>query len=249
MSDYYLLYAGASATTGNELGEWLKEHGMDIEYGADPGEHRYKGVIRWGSVARIPLRPERVLNRLDALKRATNKRQALLDMQAAGIPTPPLYLLDSPEIKFPVLGRAPEHTHGTDIVPCWQRADLAMAVARGCDHFTGYIPTARELRIHVFDGNVVKISEKRLTEPEKWSPWLRNLDTGYTFHTPVDRPRATTRYRAIEAVELLGLHFGAVDLVEGDDGNPYVLEVNTAPGLTTDSSLEAYGQHIMQTFA
>jgi D-alanine-D-alanine ligase-like ATP-grasp enzyme len=36
---------------------------------------------------------------------------------------------------------------------------------------------------------------------------------------------------SVEAVAALGLDFGAVDIIEDKEGNFYVLEINTAPGL------------------
>ena len=52
-------------------------------------------------------------------------------------------------------------------------------------------------------------------------------------------PRRSISEQAIKAVETLGLDFGAVDLILHND-TPYVLEVNTAPGLQVDNRLEAY---------
>jgi len=46
------------------------------------------------------------------------------------------------------------------------------------------------------------------------------------------------QYAAVSAVEALGLTFGAVDLIVGDDGHTYILEVNTAPACSPRTARE-----------
>jgi hypothetical protein len=113
------------------------------------------------------------------------------------------------------------------------------------DFYSKYIPTSREFRVHAFRGEVLKISEKLLTDQEKFEvPWIRNFDNGYTFRQVRDL-RGFLRTRVEDAgknaVDALGLDFGAVDVILGDDGEVYVLEVNTGPGLA-DASLEVYAK-------
>ena len=249
MSDYFLLYNDATSTTGRELGQWLSDHGLDIESGHSTRDIRYRGLIRWGCTAKANKKPEKVLNWQAAINSASQKLDSLLLMKDQGLLVPDIYTPSSPDIQFPVYGRAPQHTGGTDIVLCLQKRDLAIAADKGCTYFTRLIPTDREFRVHVFGDKIIKISEKVLTNPDLWQPHIRNLSTGYTFRQPDERPGARVRYAAVAAVDVHKLHFGAVDIVVGDDGHPYILEVNTAPGLTTDSSLEAYGTRILEEFA
>ena len=63
-----------------------------------------------------------------------------------------------------------------------------------------------------------------------------------------DEPTKEAAYEeAEEAVLALGLDFGAVDLVLcKDTGLPYVLEVNTAPGLHSPTVLAAYVEAIKE---
>ncbi len=42
------------------------------------------------------------------------------------------------------------------------------------------------------------------------------------------------------AVSALGLDFGAADIIQDKHGKLYVLEVNTAPGLTSDDGVAVY---------
>lgn len=100
----------------------------------------------------------------------------------------------------------------------------------GCDFYTAYIPNTREYRVHVFQGEVIRVQGKYLDFPEDHqNPYIKNHGQGFRFRTP-DKTLLPERLEAaVKAVEALGLDFGAVDLLKGADGQTYVLEVNTAP--------------------
>jgi glutathione synthase/RimK-type ligase-like ATP-grasp enzyme len=83
----------------------------------------------------------------------------------------------------------------------------------------------------VFDGRIIKTSQKVLTRPEDTVQWIRNHQHGYTFRQLRTPPGHAAEVAAIGAVAALGLVFGAVDILVADDGRVYVLEVNTGPGL------------------
>lgn len=253
MPEYFLLYAPATSTTGQELTRKLQEAGLDIGCGREVTQ-RYQGVVRWGATGRMRFRPGKIINQGTAIQVATNKLDFMETMRGAGIRVPVTWGAASNNIRFPCLGRKREHTGGTDIVLCLQKSDVQKAVTRyGCEFFSEYIPTSRELRVHVFEERVIKSSQKVETPDENgnfepWIPWIRNLESGYTFRVPEERVPATTKYLAVQAVELAGLNFGAVDIIISDEGYPYVLEVNTAPGLHTDSGFEAYVSSITEAF-
>lgn len=243
---HFLLYSKPTCTTGKQLVTALGIRGGSSF--PEDGE-RPESLIRWGSTAKVPYRPSvHLLNGRNAVAAATDKLGSLRDMRGSGVPVPVVYTPEQASALqggFPVLGRNMNHTQGRDIQICFQRADVVrtMNSATPPDFFTRYIPTDREFRVHVFDGKVLKISEKVLTEPEKFqSPWIRNFENGYTFRNirtvlPVVLQRI--EFVSILAVQALGLHFGAADVVLSDAGEVVVLEVNTGPSLA-DNSLRAY---------
>lgn len=246
--DNYLLYCAESSVTGKALLDALKEQNVKISGGTrGPGDNQVSVLIRWGAPAKVARKPKKVLNRADAISAASNKREALELMRKAGIKVPTIYK-DPLNIKqgeqpvtYPLLGRKDKHVGANDIILCLQARDIERAKATGCTHFSKYVPTKAEYRVHVFGDNIIKVSQKILTEPDQaLQPWIRNLGAGYTFRQPETRLSGAARGMAIDAVSSLGLTFGAVDIIIGDDDQPYILEVNTAPGLQTDTSLEAY---------
>jgi glutathione synthase/RimK-type ligase-like ATP-grasp enzyme len=115
---------------------------------------------------------------------------------------------------------------------------MADALRAGKDYFAEYIPTAKEYRVHVFNGRIIRVAEKILTDAENACPYIRNHEHGCTFRRP--RPELGVFQEAIaaSAVQSLNLNFGAVDLIVGDDGNSYVLEVNTAPACSPRTGRE-----------
>ncbi|MDD2273968.1 MAG: hypothetical protein PHH29_17115 [Desulfuromonadaceae bacterium] len=90
-----------------------------------------------------------------------------------------------------------------------------------------------EYRVIVVDGEVVDIKQKRLSTdaPEDRSRYVRNLNNGWIFSRDNVEYVEGLNEIGIEAVNALGLDFGAVDIITDCNDKLYVLEVNTAFGL------------------
>ena len=69
-------------------------------------------------------------------------------------------------------------------------------------------------------------------------------DFGYYPMTQLNFIKEEAKNAAIKAVEALDLDFGAVDIIETRQGEIFVLEVNTAPGLE-GKTVESYGNAIL----
>lgn len=116
--------------------------------------------------------------------------------------------------------------------------------------YTQYIKKREEYRVHVFRGKVIFKQRKarKLDVPKDEVNWqVRNLDGGFIFANKNVELPAEALQSAVAAVDCLGLDFGAVDIILGNDGNYYVLEVNTACGLqgsTLDAYVEAFKEYV-----
>jgi glutathione synthase/RimK-type ligase-like ATP-grasp enzyme len=100
--------------------------------------------------------------------------------------------------------------------------------------YVKYVPKREEYRVHVLRGNVIDVQRKGLrsgvTDPNYR---IRSHDNGFVFMREAVQAPHTVIEQAIAAVQALGLDFGAVDVIWNErHTRPYVLEVNTAPGLT-----------------
>lgn len=112
---------------------------------------------------------------------------------------------------------------------------------------TEYIKKTKEYRVHVFDGKVIDVQEKR---KEKDFPSLnyqiRTRANGWVFCREDINPPEKVLSEAVAAVAALNLDFGAVDIIwNRHHDKAYVLEVNTAPGIE-GTTIESYANAISQ---
>jgi glutathione synthase/RimK-type ligase-like ATP-grasp enzyme len=113
--------------------------------------------------------------------------------------------------------------------------------------YVKYIKKMHEFRVHVFNGQVIDIQQKKRRnglEDEEVNYKVRNLEGGWVFcREGVEAPSPVLDC-AIRAVDALNLHFGAVDVIWNEHyERAYVLEINTAPGLE-GSTVHSYADKI-----
>lgn len=229
----FLLYTSEGSETGPRLASYL-----GIEAGSTMPRERYDYIVRWGNAGRVAYAPsDFTLNKRSALCKSTNKKRSLERMRGAGVPVPP-FSNNWTDLEFPILERSMSHMEGRDINLLMQPHD----VTGDADFYTQYIQKQLEFRVHVFKGEIIKVSQKRRrdTEPE-YDPICWNYNSGWRFLSPDTQPLGLQQ--SIPAVTCHELDFGAVDVLIDPEGNPYVLEVNTAPGCC-DATLELYGSKI-----
>jgi hypothetical protein len=188
-----------------------------------------KGVVCWGSG---------YAGELPALNAACSKLNKLEQLRAhsfAGVTTVPL--VEGGMQQLPILGRRLSHTGGRDIVVHNSyKAAFAAVDAGQADYLTVLVPSKTEYRVWSYRGRHLRTYEKVLKyedlfrRSQRRHRFGRSARNGYAFELrPGGVPEATAL--AHGAVASLNLDFGAVDVLAGEDGKYYVLEVNTAPGV------------------
>lgn len=102
--------------------------------------------------------------------------------------------------------------------------------------YVQYVKKKKEFRVHVFNGEVIDVQEKRKRNGVD-AHQVRNTENGYVFcHENIVEP-TDLREQGVKAVQALGLLFGAVDIIWNKKQDKcYVLEVNTSPGLTPSTA-------------
>ena len=116
--------------------------------------------------------------------------------------------------------------------------------------YTEYIPKKAEYRVHVFNGKVIDIQQKKKKKEfeNERDTRVRNLHNGYVYcRDGIVAPDGTADL-AVRATHALGYLYGAVDIIYNEKRNQcYVLEVNSRPGLM-GTTLQKYGAAIVETF-
>lgn len=115
--------------------------------------------------------------------------------------------------------------------------------------FTRYIPKKDEFRIHVVNGEIIDVQQKKRNRDRNTPNWkIRNHSNGFIYaREGVELPSDEMALDAIKAVELCGLYFGAVDMIwNAYKKQGYVLEINTAPGLE-GQTVENYAEHFAKS--
>jgi hypothetical protein len=201
-------------------------------------------VLNWGSstvpnwATKAQQRGVTILNKPSAVNIAANKLSTFNALSAAGISIPKYTTDRTTAMTWLSTGSTVVERHqlrgnsgaGIRIVNLHDPEmpnDLQSAPL-----YTKFIPKSAEFRVHVFRGEVIDyIEKKRLpTErrPANFNEYISSTHCGWVFSRTGIRDMPEVRLIAIKAV--LGLDFGAVDIVY-ENGLPYVLEINSAPGL------------------
>lgn len=205
----------------------------DSRYVNDPNKDL---VINWGD-SKCPNYAQ-MLNRPDAVKRATSKLTCAKVFEEAGVSIPPTYYSKA-EVELNVLAGATVFCRG--LINSSKGKGIVVARTKDelidCKLYTVGItdPDRIEYRIHVFQGKVIHQQQKKKRngweDNPNFSDEVRNLKGGWIFAIQNVNASEHTKNASIKAVEALGLDFGGVDIVQTSDGTGYVIEVNTACGL------------------
>lgn len=191
-----------------------------------------------------------VLNSVVALNRAANKVAAFNALRLAEVKTV-------------------EYTFDREVAQNWNQNEIVYERATLTGHsgegITVRLPTEgvadaplytkgiqgprREWRVHVFEGVITyvqkKIRRNGYHDLSTYREDIRNHHTGWVYSSNFQNaPPDQVLIQAHKAVSALGLNFGAVDLISKNT-NAWVLEVNTAPGLT-GTTLETYTHNIVE---
>lgn len=236
---------------GSESAKLIAE-GLGIKRLKKEGS-KFKGapnklVINWGNSS-IPaeIAKCRVLNDPVAVSKASNKLSFFKTMAEHGVRVPRFTeaLLEVHQLLEEgktVVARTILNGHsGAGIVLIDNAEDIVEAPL-----YVEYIPKKQEYRVHVCNGEVVDVQRKarrKDVEDDQVNWKIRNHANGFIFARGADVlgdvPDDVEAQGKI-AVLACGLDFGAADVVYNDkQKKAYVLEVNTAPGVTGET-LEGY---------
>lgn len=202
-------------------------------------------VINWGNSEVVPKSRwgnVRTINSPNAVAKASNKIDTFIELTKKGIVTVP-WTTSSPH--------AQGWLQSDDVVVA--RTYVNGSQGRGIRIITGddttfpnaalytkYVPKCHEYRVHVMFGEVIDFSKKKRKEGVEVSEFIRNHSNGWVFCKDGAVLPDKVAKLSIEAVNALGLDFGALDVLYKErDDKAYILEINSAPGIE-GSTLNKY---------
>jgi hypothetical protein len=207
----------------------------DIPSGTEAGGM----VFRWGCTSNLPRGYEssRVVNSAKSIHWCSDKRASRLEMQQAGVPVPETWSTEDfhaairagrVDGRDSFVARPSRHAQGRDL-----RSGMGSILVL----FTGgyvsrLIDKVAEYRVFVCQNRAVWVAKKTPGNPDQVA-W--NVAQGGRFDNvrwgewPIPVVKA-----ALAAAKVSGTDFCGVDVMVDGEGNPYVLEVNSAPSQTSD---------------
>jgi glutathione synthase/RimK-type ligase-like ATP-grasp enzyme len=222
------------------------------------GRYRFRAgdrIINWGN-SHVPtwFRTDLdMLNNPVSVANASNKLRTFEILSDAGIPTVPFTTEIDEALEWNqtvrVYARHKLTGHSGEGIEI-SEVDTAIPSA---PLYTKEIENNGEYRVHVFNGEVIdyrKKSRQYDDEPTEEQSLVRTHGNGWIFRREHLKRLERIEDLAILAVAALGLDFGAVDIIKDENGDVFVVEVNTAvatEGETLTSYLEAITRYFDAT--
>lgn len=212
-------------------------------------------VIRWGCTANVPVR--NVLNTSNAIHEVNDKLGFRRKLNEAGLCPRTWFSFaeaggyagfyegrDREGAEFPLVLRPSKHAQGRNLHVCnnheelsrWcglysARAEQRVGNPDNSYYISELINKVAEYRVFIAQGRVACVAKKTPVNPEEVG-W--NVARGGRFDNVRwdDWPLRAVK-KSIEAFNLSSLDFGGVDVMVDGDGRAYILEINSAPSLTS----------------
>jgi len=192
-------------------------------------------VFRWGCTSNVPV--NNVVNTAAAIHTVNDKTGFRRVLDEHELCPSTFWRPDDVPGDFANSGmvtRPHTHSRGRDLTVTYNYGDLYNIMARYGDgaYTSCLIAKAAEYRVFVIQGRVVCVAEKTPGNPDDVA-W--NVAQGGRFdNVRWDNWPLKAVRMSVEAFNLSGLDFGGVDVMVDKQGNAYIIEINSAPSLTSE---------------
>jgi glutathione synthase/RimK-type ligase-like ATP-grasp enzyme len=208
------------------------------------GRSKFRGrggdiIINWGN-GKGNIGSARQINNLQNVQLASNKLSTLSILEAEGVNIPTYTRHPLEEDNALWVARMDLYGHSGRGIEVGTFDELPSAPL-----YTKYIDKVAEYRVIVVGKEVVDFKKKKRRNDYEgdYGEHVWNHSSGYIFARNDFVAPTECGKLGIDAISALGLDFGAVDVIEDEEGNLYVLEVNTAFGIE-GTTLELVGDAI-----
>lgn len=250
MTQFILRRLRLGKTSTHGIRDWLRENAridLPVVRNDRPIPNNADTVFRWGCTSNIPGRPT-IINQSRAIHWVNNKlrsRQHFADVDLA--PPTVTHSQRLGELRYPVVVRPEHHAQGRRLHLCNNEREARHWANRyGAFYASEYVPKRAEYRVFVGSGRAVWVAEKT---PGNRNEVAWNVARGGRFDNVRwgDWPLDVVDL-AIQCFNETELDFGGVDVMVGENGRPYCLEINSAPSQTSpyrQSCVAKYFKHIL----
>jgi glutathione synthase/RimK-type ligase-like ATP-grasp enzyme len=249
MEKAYILYSKRSCVTGRNLFYFLKENNIG-------GFEWYRSlksidnespslIIRWGNSTSRANAHE--INTKEAVKNASNKLTMITKFLEKNISTPPVTIIDENFLSKYSNRISEDFFNGKrffvrNVNDHVRFCDINSTINSMDKYVTEEINKIMELRVHVFNNKCIGVYEKI---PENSDTKVyKNENSRFRR---IDRSKKENTNEISEAIDLaimavdsLGLVFGGADVIKDENGQWFVLEVNSSPALNSPN-IERWG--------
>lgn len=240
---YYILRRRKLGRTSCKEIAARSQHNITVVRNDDDPAPAGDVVFRWGTTTNIAKKVgQLIVNSAASIHWCADKKKGRLEMQEAGVPVPQSWAVKDflhqcgnvpGEFGGQFVLRRPKHAQGKDL---WygdaRTINTAIRVNNVQDGYVSrLIKKVAEYRVYVIQGRVACVAKKTPGNPDDVA-W--NVARGGAFdNVNWDAWPMAAVAAAIPAAELSGTDFCGVDVMVDGDGKAYVLEVNSAPSLTS----------------
>jgi len=194
-------------------------------------------LFRWGCTSNVPVLGVSIVNTAAAIHLVSDKVTFRKKLDESGL-CPPTFVsgerIPDDTLAAGMVVRPRHHSRGRNLFFVHDRLELSQAVAKCGEgwYASPYIKKIAEYRVFVVQGRAVAVANK-IPNDAMAIAW--NVAQGGAFENVrwKDWPLKAVRI-AIEGFNLSGLDFGGVDVMIDGEGAVYILEINSAPSLTSD---------------
>lgn len=199
--------------------------------------------IRWGCTSDVPTR--KVLNKAAAIHGVSDKagfREVLDEQELCPMTiTKASYRGNTDEMSYPLIVRPGTHHQGRNLHVCKDHVEFIAAAAKYENWYVSeFIPKVAEYRVFIVCGRAVCVAKKT---PADAAAVAWNVAQGGRFdNVRWDEWPLKAVKNSIKAFHLSGLDFGGVDVMVDAAGETYVLEINSAPSLTSEYRQQCFAK-------
>jgi glutathione synthase/RimK-type ligase-like ATP-grasp enzyme len=235
---------GNGSTIG--IKKYLEEnHGRNIDIVRSDRitETDYKAVLRWGCTSDFRHAPI-CINTPEMIHSVNDKPECRKKLIENGIKCPTTFF-SKEEIKrliegggytveqiFPLIGRKRFHAQGRNIVISNSIEELNNDISS--EYWSQIVSKDHEYRVYTFMGRILMVAEKMPTEVGRERIAWNHFGGGAVFNNvkwsnwPIEVCKI-----GLKASETMGIDFAGVDVMS-KDGEPYILEINSAHSLSSE---------------